>query len=277
MYPRLFTIGPFTIYSFGLMMAIGFICASWLLSRELRRKGYDPNIGSTVTLFAVLFGIAGSKILYLIEEWPSFSRDPFGMAFSPGGLTWYGGFILATFAIWLYTRRRKINFLVVCDAAAPGLMIGYGIARIGCHLAGDGDYGFPTSLPWGAVYSKGTYPPSLAFQNFPDIVRQYGVDGKVPDTIPVHPTPLYEFLACAILFGVLWKLRTRMGVPGKLFALYLVFSGIERFLVEFIRLNPRLLFGLSEAQLIAILVVLAGGIAFRILSGKDEHRVPASS
>ena len=154
MYPELFKIGPFTVHSFGLMMAVGFIVASILLTKELKRKGYDPNIGSTITLFAVIFGIAGSKLLFLIEEWEYFIRDPLREAFSPGGLTWYGGFFLATFAIWIYSRNKKVTFLKVCDAASPGLMIGYGIARIGCHLAGDGDYGTPTNLPWGAIYSN---------------------------------------------------------------------------------------------------------------------------
>ena len=139
MYPRLFSIGPFTIYSYGLMLGLGFIAANFVLNRELKRKKIDPNIGSTVMLFAILFGIAGSKILYLIENWSSFVAAPISMAFSPGGLTWYGGFFLATFTIMLYIRKKKIPFLIICDAAAPGIMIAYGIARLGCHLAGDGD------------------------------------------------------------------------------------------------------------------------------------------
>ena len=251
MHPRLFTIGPFTVYSYGLMLAIGFIVASLLLTKELRRKGMDPNLGSTVTLLAVVFGIAGSKLLYLLENWEYFVRTPFEMAFSPGGLTWYGGFVLATLAIMIYAREKKVSFLKICDATAPGLMLSYGVARVGCHLAGDGDYGMPTTLPWAAVYSKGTYPPSVAFRNFPEIVKQYGVNGVIPDTLPVHPAPIYEFLMGAALFYLLWKLRKRSGPDGRLFMTYLILSGAARFAVEFIRLNPRVLFGLSEAQLIA--------------------------
>jgi len=258
MCPRLFQVGPFTVYSYGLMLGIGFIVASYLLTLELKRKQLDPNMGSTITLLAVVFGIMGSKLLYLIEEWEYFVRDPFGMAFSPGGLTWYGGFFLATLAIWIYIRRKRIPFLRICDAIAPGLLLGYGIARIGCHLAGDGDYGFPTSLPWGAVYAKGTYPPSVAFRDFPDIVAKYGVNGVVPDSIPVHPTPIYEFLLAAALFFLLWKLRKKGYPDGKLFMVYLIFAGAERFVVEFLRLNPRILFGLSEAQLISAVLILFG-------------------
>ena len=266
MYPELFKIGPFTVHSFGLMMAIGFIAASWLLTSELKRKGYDPNMGSTITLIAVIFGVAGSKILYLIEDWSRFVQDPLREAFSPGGLTWYGGFFLATFAIWIYVRRKKIPFLAICDAAAPSLMIGYGIARIGCHLASDGDYGTPTDLPWGMIYSNGTYPPAIALREFPEMVQKYSVNGIIPNDIRVHPAPLYEFIASVFLFGFLWRLRKKESPNGKLFMIYLILYGIERFLVELIRLNPRLVFGLSEAQLISILLIISGIIGFKILS-----------
>lgn len=259
MYPRLFEIGPFTIYSYGLMLGVAFIVASYLLTVEIKRKNLDPNAASTITLLAILFGIIGAKLLYLIEEWDSFLSDPIGMAFSPGGLTWYGGFLFATFVIWRYARRKNIPFLKICDATAPGLMIGYGIARIGCHLAGDGDYGFPTDLPWAAVYSRGTVPPSVAFREFPEIVSKYGVNGIVPDDIPVHPTPIYEFLAAAIMFSWMWfGLRRKHSPDGKLFMIYLVLSGSARFLVEFLRLNPRIVLGLSGSQIIAVLLVVAG-------------------
>ena len=277
MYPRLFTIGPLTIYSYGLMLGIGFIIASILVTKDLKRKGIDPNLGSTLTILAVIFGIAGSKMLYLIENWEYFVRDPIGMAFSPGGLTWYGGFFLATFAIFMFVRKKHIPFLKICDAVAPGLMLGYVIARIGCHLSGDGDYGAPTDLPWASVYSKGTYPPSLAFRSFPEVVQKFGVDGVVPDTIPVHPTPIYEFLIGVALFFVLWELRKRLVVDGRLFMVYLMLSGSARFLVEFIRLNPRIVFGLSEAQLISAIVFFIGVIGFSYVSRELEPHPIAST
>lgn len=265
MYPELFKIGPFTVHSFGMMMATGFIIASWILTKELTRKGYQPNLGSTITLFAVIFGVIGAKLLFLIEDWEHFILNPIGEAFSPGGLTWYGGFILATFTIWLYTKKKKISFLKICDSAAPALMIGYGIARIGCHLAGDGDYGIPTGLPWGAVYSNGTYPPALAFRDFPEIVENYGVNGIVPNDITVHPTSIYEFFSSIILFIILWKVRKKNFADGTIFMFYLILCGISRFTVEFIRLNPRILFGLSEAQLISIVLIIFGIIGTMIL------------
>ncbi len=269
MYPRILQIGPFTVYGYGLMLAIGFIVASYILTLEFKRRKLDPNAANTVTLIALVAGVVGSKILYLFEHLSSFLTDPIGMAFNPGGLTFYGGFILAAVSIYLYGKKKGIRFLVIADAVSPALMLGYGIARIGCHLAGDGDYGFPTNLPWGTDYSKGTYPPSLAFRDFPEITRNYP-HGIVPDTTLCHPTPVYELIICAIFFWILWRLRDRLRPDGKMFMLYLMLAGLERFAVEFIRLNPRILFGLSEAQLIAIVLMVAGAAGWRYYSPRPS-------
>jgi phosphatidylglycerol:prolipoprotein diacylglycerol transferase len=269
MCPRLLEIGPFTIYSYGLMLAIGFIVASSLLTAELRRKRLDPNLGNNITLIALVAGVAGSKLLYLIEHWSQFVADPFGMAFSPSGLTFYGGFILAALCIYLYVRSKKISFLLIADVTAPGLLLGYGVARLGCHFAGDGDYGFPTTLPWGTDYSKGTYPPSAAFKNFPEITSKFP-NGIVPDNTPCHPVPVYELILCALFFWVLWRMRKTTSPEGKLFMAYLMLAGLERFSVEFIRLNPRLAFGLSEAQLIAVGLMIAGALGWSYLSKSTQ-------
>lgn len=258
MYPELFKIGPFTVYSYGLMLGISFIVASWLLSKEIERKKLNPSYATEVTLLAIIFGIIGSKLFHLFENWQSFINDPIGMAFSPGGLTFYGGLILAIIAIFIYARKKKVPFLVFADSTAPSLAIAYGIGRIGCHLAGDGDYGIPTDLPWGTDYSNGTVPPSAMFRGS-EIAQQFP-GGIVPDNTPLHPTPIYEFLLMLIIFAVLWQLRKKDWADGKLFMFYLIFAGIERLSVEFIRLNPRLLFGLSEAQLISVVMIIAGTI-----------------
>jgi phosphatidylglycerol:prolipoprotein diacylglycerol transferase len=270
MCPRLVEIGPFTIYSYGLMLAVGFLVASYLLSAELQRKRLDPALGNSITLIALVAGVAGSKILYLIEHWSAFLADPAGMAFSPSGLTFYGGFLLATLSIWVYLRRKKIGFLLAADAVAPGLMLGYGVARLGCHFAGDGDYGFPTTLPWGTDYSRGTYPPSAAFRNFPEITSQYP-NGIVPDTTLCHPTPVYELILCSIFFVILWRMRKTTSPDGKLFMAYLVLAGLERFVVEFLRINPRIAFGLSEAQLIALGLILIGAFGWHDLTRRVQE------
>lgn len=269
MHPILFKIGSIPVYSFGLLMGLGFIVGSAILTKDLVRRGYDQNLGSTITLLAIIFGLTGSKILFLLENINDFLDHP-SMAISPGGLTWYGGFILATIVIWQYSKKKNIPFLRIADATSPALLLGYGIARMGCHLSGDGDYGFPTTVPWAAVYSNGTYPPSLAFRDFPEIVQKYGVNGIVPDTIPVHPTPVYEFLAGLVLFGILWSLRKKFTVDGQVFSLYLIMAGSARFLVELLRINPRVLLGLSEAQLISIGIIIIGIIGSILLNQQRE-------
>jgi phosphatidylglycerol:prolipoprotein diacylglycerol transferase len=258
MYPELFKIGPFTVYSYGLMLGIAFITASWILTKEIERKKLNANIATEITILAIIFGIIGAKLFHLFENFDAFLEDPVGMAFSPGGLTFFGGLIVAVMAIWIYARKKKIPFLYLADAAAPALALAYGIGRIGCHLAGDGDYGIPTDLPWGTNYENGTVPPSVMFQGS-EIAQNYP-DGILPDNTPLHPTPIYEFLICLLIFGILWRLRKNEWVQGKLFMFYLIFISIERFSVEFIRLNPRLLFGLSEAQLISVVLFTVGAI-----------------
>ena len=152
----------------------------------------------------------------------------------------------------------------VCDAAAPSLAIGYGIARVGCHLSGDGDYGLPVSqfmswVPWGTDYSKGTLPPSIAFRGT-DIAAKFG--GVVPDNTLCHPTPMYELVFGIIIFSLLWMNRAKFKADGKLFGLYLILSGFARLMVEFIRLNPKLIGPLSEAQVISIGLILIGIIFY---------------
>ncbi|HED06394.1 MAG TPA: prolipoprotein diacylglyceryl transferase [Ignavibacteria bacterium] len=292
MYPELFKIGPFTVYSYGLMMGIAFIVASYILIKEFERKKLNPSAATEITLLAIVFGVIGSKLLDLIENWNSFIRNP-SIAFSPGGLTFYGGFILGTIAIFIYVKKKKYSFLYIADATSPSLILAYGIGRIGCQLSGDGDYGIPTNLPWGMTYPNGTVKPhnilKVFYQNHPALAVKdhfhqlssqivgydhYGTITKFDEVIRLHPTPIYEFLACLIIFFILWKLRKKDWADGKLFMVFLLFAGIERFTVEFIRLNPKLLFGLTEAQLISIVLIMIGLPGYIYLTkNKDKlHR-----
>jgi phosphatidylglycerol---prolipoprotein diacylglyceryl transferase len=249
MYPEILHIGPITIYSYGLMLGITFIVASYLFTLELKRVGLNPNIATEVTLFALVFGIIGAKLFHVFENWTEFVDNPV-MVFSPAGLTFYGGFLLAVFAIYLYLRKKKISFLKIADLNAPGLALGYGIARIGCHLSGDGDYGIVSSLPWAYSYAKGTVP--------------------TPPGITVHPTPIYELIAAVIIFIVLWSLRKKNQPVGKLFMIYLILISVARFLVEIIRLNPDLIWGLSEAQVISIVLCVVGLIGMFKVKRKTQ-------
>ena len=264
MCPVLFEIGPVTLYSYGLMLALGFITASAVMTIEYKRRKFGPELAGNITLVALIAGVVGAKILYVLEHWQHFQADP-SLIISPGGLSYFGGFLLATLAIWWYaTRKKKLSFLTVADATVPGLMLGYGIARLGCHFAGDGDYGFPTDLPWGTDYSQGTMPPSEAFRNFPEITSQFP-GGIAPDTTLCHPTPVYELIISAIFFAVLWKYRTCIGTNGGLFRLYLMLAGLGRFLIEFLRINPRVFAGLTQYQLFAAGLIVAGGIGWWLL------------
>ncbi len=271
--PVLLTIGPLKVYSYGLTVGIAFLLANYVLVKEFKRKGLGADFANQVTIYAVVFGLAGARILSLIETWKDFLRDPIGMAFSAGGLTWYGGFVLAGIVILWSIKRKGFKFLTVADALAPALILGYGVGRLACHFSGDGDYGIPTTLPWGVDYARGVDPPAEAFRAMPKIEARYP-GGVVPNNILCHPTPIYEFLACLLIFYVLWRYRKKLVTDGRLFMLYLVLEGIERFLVEFIRLNPRLLFGLSEAQLWSIPLMIIGVIGFIYLPRRMNQGEP---
>ena len=268
MIPILFEIGPFKVYSYGLMLGIGFLLGSYILSLELKRKKLDPAMAGTITILAVVFGISGAKLLYLIEHWAAFLHDPIGMAFSAGGLTWHGGFIVGMTAIFLYVRSRKVPFLKIWDGLGVALILAYGVARLGCHFSGDGDYGFPTDLPWGTSYERGTYPPSRAFAIFPEVTSRYP-GGVVPDNTPCHPTPVYEMLLGVAGFLLLSNVRKRPWPDGKLFMAYLLLSSVFRFGVEFLRINPRFFLGLSQAQLISIALFVIGLIGFLYFDRKQ--------
>ncbi|MGC8898346.1 MAG: prolipoprotein diacylglyceryl transferase [Bacteroidota bacterium] len=272
MCPILFRIGPFNIYSYGLMVALAFIAASWVFSLDLKRRRLDPNLASSLTLIALIAGIVGAKVLFLIEHWSEFILDPFGMALSPGGLTWYGGLILAFLVVYVYLKRKKLPVLILLDAVAPALILGYGIGRIGCQLSGDGDYGIPSNLPWAMGYPNGVVS-TLSDRN-PQL-RQLYMDmhpgEPIPIDIKVHPTPVYETLASLLIFFYLWKIRKKPMPAGSLFMTYLVFAGIERFLIEFIRLNPKIFLGLTEAQWMSLIIIMIGVVGFYMLKSSGRR------
>jgi phosphatidylglycerol:prolipoprotein diacylglycerol transferase len=290
MIPVLFEIGPLRVYSYGLMLGIAFLVGSYVLGREFRRKGIDANHASTITIISVVFGLVGAKVLHLLENWQAFVQDPVGMAFSAGGLTWYGGFLLAIVVAGWYAHRKRIPLLRFLDAVGIALMIGYGVGRIGCHLSGDGDYGVPTTLPWGTIYAQGTAKPSVMLERyFADNAdarefwkydslrvmiagrdRLGGYYTRFDEVTPLHPTPVYEFLLGVLGFGILLALRKRPMPDGMVFAAYLLLASLFRFSVEFLRLNPRLLFGLSEAQLFSVILFLAGIAAAVVLAARSR-------
>ena len=296
MIPILFEIGSLKIYSYGLMLGIAFLLGSFVLSRELKRKGLNPALGGTITTLAIIFGIAGAKLLFLLENWSDFTRDPVGMAFSGGGLTWYGGFILAMTVLYFYLRAKKIPFLKVWDGLGVALILAYGVGRIGCHLSGDGDYGPPTTLPWGTVYAQGTAKPTYQLRDYfdrnPDERQRWNYDSlrvlpagidrlghrvtQFDATTPLHPTPIYELLLGVAGFVILLAIRRKPLPDGMVFMIYLLLASTFRFVIEFWRLNPKLIGGFSEAQVLAIGLFCTGLAGLVLVARRRGKAGPAA-
>ncbi len=152
MYPVLLRIGPLTVYSYGVMMALGFIVGDFLLARDLGRRGYNPEIASTLVLWGAIGGIGGSRLLFVLNNLPQYLADPKTIIFSGSGFVFYGGFICGALASYIVARHYKIPWLTVADAAAPALAVAQALGRVGCQLAGDGDWGVPSTLPWAMAY-----------------------------------------------------------------------------------------------------------------------------
>jgi phosphatidylglycerol---prolipoprotein diacylglyceryl transferase len=294
MHPILFHIGPITLYSYGLMLAVAFIVASYFLSIELHRRGLDPRLGGQITIIALIGGVAGSKLFSILENWGDFIRDPIGQTFSPAGLTFYGGFLVAMAWIYFYIKRKGLRFALIADMISPLVLLAYGIGRIGCQLAGDGDYGIPSRLPWAMSYPNGTAKPTYTlidyFRMYPAqrsawhydslasiTVGQdpFGRISRFDQVVTVHPAPLYETLFCVIAFIFIWSNRKKFDAQiGKVFSIVLVVMGIERLLIEFIRINP-LYWGLSMAQWISIGMIIAGG--YMLLFHYPRHAFSADA
>jgi phosphatidylglycerol:prolipoprotein diacylglycerol transferase len=246
MIPDVLHIGPIPIHLFGMFLALAFLGAGSVAGREFARKGYDPAIASATVVWAAVGGIIGARLWIVLDAWSEFVRAPLGFLLTGGGFVWYGGLLGGAVAVTVYFRRERVPWLEGADAVAPALAIGQAIGRIGCQLSGDGDWGTETTVPWGMAY-----PHAVV-----------GWD-KVPG-VRVHPTPLYECAAYLVIFAILWRLRRQPVREGTVFSAYLVLSGLARFAVEFVRVNPRVVFGFSEAQVVSVVLVAIGG-AFVLL------------
>jgi phosphatidylglycerol:prolipoprotein diacylglycerol transferase len=238
--PELHLLG-LTVQSFGLMLGLGFLVAGLTAARRLVELGRPVDWAYEMAFAALLGGLVGSRLWWVGEHWSRVSADGLGSLVSGGGLVWYGGAIGGALCVLAWARWRGALDLVTLDVAAVPLAAGYAIGRIGCQLAGDGDYGRDWDGPWAMAYPHGT----------------------VPTTTPVHPTPVYEALAMGLVAAWLWR-RRRAWAPGTLFGAYLVLAGTERFLVELVRRNPAQLLGLTQPQLLSVALV-AGGSAWLLV------------
>ncbi|MFN4083505.1 MAG: prolipoprotein diacylglyceryl transferase [Bacteroidia bacterium] len=246
---------------------------------EIVNKQFRPHeLMGNVVAIAAIAGLLGAKIFHNLENIDELMADPIGALFSFSGLTFYGGLILAAISVLYYTSKNGVPNLLMMDAAAPGLMLAYAVGRIGCHLSGDGDWGIDNLLPkpeWMAAL-----PDWMWAFNYPHNVINEGVliDGcqgnfchVLPN--PVFPTPFYEVVACTILFGVLWTLRKKFTIHGTFFFFYLILNGIERFLIEKIRINTTYkIFGsaITQAEIISFMFIVTGIIAIVLLVRKQK-------
>ena len=256
MYPFIH-IGHFSIGTFGLCLWLASVCACWTLYCNFRRDGVDADAVG-VAAYTTVGGVVGAKLWHVLEDPTLLIHQPLLVLFDRAGFAWFGG-LLAGIAVLVWSgRQAKTGGLGMLDLAAPAVAVGYGVGRIGCLISGDGDYGIPTHLPWG--------------MSFPH--------GLVPTDQRVHPTPIYEFLVALLIARYLWwrGTRTRAGVApplGQITGEYLVLSGVARFLVEFIRINPRIYWGMSNAQ-VASLGSIAAGLLL-ILWARRRSVTPAAS
>lgn len=286
----------------GVIMAAVFLLLKWKESREKSSTKAETksilipanqHVGGIVTA-AAIGGITGAKLFHLLEypeELIRFFKEP-SLSNFLGGLTIYGGLIVGGLAVYWYARRNSLSFLHLADAVAPGLMLGYGVGRIGCQVSGDGDWGIPNPHPqpdWLSWLPEWTW--SYAFPNNVNGVFGTSPSGYTGKLITgenpwpsfdgygtyldpgVYPTAFYETIVATILFGILWSLRKRLKVGGQLFALYCIFNGLERFFIEKIRVNVELeLFGFhaTQAEMISTLTFAGGIVLWSVLSRKKK-------
>jgi phosphatidylglycerol---prolipoprotein diacylglyceryl transferase len=236
MKPEIHILG-IAIKTFGVMFALGFLACGALVARRLRELHKPVDWAYEIVFAALIGGVVGARGYYLIQNYDQVKNDLLGTIFSGSGLVWYGGAIGGAIGVLAWMRWRHVLELRMLDMCATALALGYAIGRIGCQVSGDGDYGIPSSLPWAMGYPHGTVP--------------------TPPGVRVQPTPIYETVAMCLLAYGLWRLRDRVR-PGVIFALYLVGSGLERFLVEFIRRNSEVLAGLTAPQLESVALLVIG-------------------
>ena len=240
MLPDVLHIGPIPIHLFGIFLALAFLAAGWVNAREFARRGIDPALASNTVVWAAVGGILGARLWLVLDAWPEFVRAPASFLLTGGGFVFYGGLLGGALAVTFYFRRVGIPWWGGADAAAPAIALAQAIGRLGCQVSGDGDWGKETTVPWGMAYP-------------------YAVVGwDKPPGVRVHPTPLYEAAAYLTIYWVLTRLGREPGSDGTVFAWYLVLASAARFGVEFVRTNPQIAFGLTEAQLTSLVLIGCG-------------------
>lgn len=251
-------LGPFVLWSYGLMLGVGFVLCFLVSGADFRRRGVNIPIGVLGPCMAVC-AMAGARLDYaLVTQWHVLHQNPFALSWPgilAGGYTGFGGVLACIPCCWLQARIYGVPVLKVADVAPVALIV-VACGRMGCFLAGDGDYGIPTSLPWGVSFPHGV----------------------VPTPLRVHPTCLYELIGALIVFAILWPMgspeRYKTLPHGTLAAGTFLGMGFIRFPIEFLSRNPRIYAHLTEAQWASIGFILGAG-ALSVILYRSRDRTPA--
>ena len=236
------------ISSYGIFLALSFLIANYILQKEFHRLNLDEKIADNIIIISIIGGVVGAKIFFIIEtyaDWSGFS-DFFDRLFSGAGLTWYGGLLLVLLSLYVYSKFIKMPILKIFDIATPSLALGYGVGRLGCFASGDGCYGVKCPYNWPAPFAM-SFPHGAS--PWKDIIDTYGDVNVI-----VYNTPFFDFLFAIVVFTFLWNIRKKQLPIGVMFSIYIFFHSIFRFFIEFIRLNPRNVFGISQAQFISLIL-----------------------
>jgi phosphatidylglycerol:prolipoprotein diacylglycerol transferase len=259
--PVLFRLGPISLRWYGVMIALGITVGVYLALREARRKGVDEDVVYSAALWSILGGIVGARVLHVVDKLDFYLQNPAHLfSLAPGGMAIWGGVLSGLLVMNVYARSRHLSALRLADIAAPGLLLGQVVGRIGNLINGDA-WGAPTSLPWGLVYVH------------PDAMLPPASVG-----IATHPYPLYEIAWGLLVFGLLWQLRERLQVDGALFAIYVLLYSAGRFALTFVREEGLFLFGLQQAQVIAagVFLVALPFLVYLLAGDPAKDRYPSS-
>lgn len=262
MHPTLFRfenlpiIGDLTIRTYGLMMALAFLTTYFILQWELKRRQQEPTIAADIVFWAAIGGIVGGRLFYLFEHFSRTLQDPLGMIFSGSGLVFHGGLIGGTIAVIIFLLKKGKPLGMYADVIGPLLLIGHGIGRIGCFFAGC-CHGVCTNSFLGVTFPK----DSNAFHHQ---IQEGLINYSANHPLPVHPTQLYEMGFNFIMAFVLIKyIRPKLKYRWSTFALYFIITGAERFIIEFIRVNPKGFLGLTNYQYTSLFLILAGAVILK--------------
>lgn len=232
MYPTLFKIGNITIHSYGLMISLGYLIGILIIYLESKRKKLDPNLALDLGLTAMIFGMLGSKLLFVIRNWNYYSKYPINIFLDFGqGFIFYGGLVLGFMAVLVLSYFKKLSIKTIADVCAPAIPLGHAIGRIGCLLRGC-CYGKPADLPF-AIYLEEAYR---------------------------YPTQIYHFIHNLLIFIILWLIRKKIKVEGNLILIYLILYGLARFITEFFRDNPIFMWNLTGSQIFSIVIFFTSSI-----------------